>query len=833
MDKGDKKENKNSKPLHHVESDFVRKGMNVLDLRRVGLAMKKMTSTAIPEWQREELLKKEAEEYFAIHASNRHPLVKKCQKSKHFLKWAIKLLVPDFIIGHPNLWDNLKILRRHPQFKPLRMAILTWMMFSLSVVSLGIYSLTISPSTRAAADFSIKTGYYYGNGTSTLSITGLGFTPEMVLIKSDTSAGGLLWKSSAMAASATSYLGVATADNVENEVVLNADGFTVNAAAEVNTANVRYTYIAFAGSDCSSGGAMCIGSYTGNGSTTNAIASVGFKPTLVWTKRSTAIAGNFRVASTTDTHAHYFTATANDTTGVFFRTLDDAGFTVGLTNNANGGLYYFAAFKDVAGKLTTGQFTGDGNDNRDIAGLGFEPDFVLVKQSTNLAPVFNTTEMWGDLSSLASAAANAVNHIQRLDADGFQVGNSTAVNANTIVSNWFAFGGAPDPVPTGSFFMTRGSYTGSGVARTITTTFAPDLVFIKGNIADYATWSTSLDYNITHYFGNSAVGFANGVTSMDGTGFTLGTSVVVNNNGTEYQYVAFGGATSPHTGNGAADFAIGTLTGNGSTTRIIDHLGFAPSMVVIKRPITTAALAAWRSSAMETNVAAYFSATASSTDGGIFRTLDANGFTIGSSTVTNTVNVTYEWFAFKEGLYFDVGSYTGNGVTDREITGLGFSPDFVWIKRDSAHGGVHKSSNITATSSQHFLNVANDFYKIKTFTTDGFTVASSTEVNSSTAASNNYNYAAWDSTTSSNPPTTPTYSSPANGATGQDLNTTLTGSAYSDPDGNSRRIENGRWTTILIFCRLCGRGQPDLQKAPPQSRRRLELSRITFPEKRN
>lgn len=100
------------------------------------------------------LMIKEAEEYFAIHNSDRHPLIKKYHKSKHFLKWAIKLLVPDFLIGHPNLWDNIKTLRNHPQFKPLRMAIMAWTIFVCTFISISIYFLQYATKIMALSPVS-------------------------------------------------------------------------------------------------------------------------------------------------------------------------------------------------------------------------------------------------------------------------------------------------------------------------------------------------------------------------------------------------------------------------------------------------------------------------------------------------------------------------------------------------------------------------------------------------------------------------------------------------------------------------------------------------------
>ncbi len=684
------------------------------------------------------------------------------------------------------LKDNFLFLLFHPYFGALRKAIAFWLIISISFSSSGIYFLANASPTQAAGDFSIKTGYFLGSGV-TRSITGLGFQPELVIIKSDTAAGQLVWKSSAMPANVSTYLGVATADNTETEITLDADGFTVSAALEVNTANVNYTYVALAGSDCTSAGVFCVGSYTGDGASTKSITT-GFQPDLVWAKRTTALAGVFRTSSMSTNHAGYFSATANNTTGTFFTTLDGTGFTAGLTNNTNGGKYYYVAFKNIAGKTTVGQFTGNGVDNRDISGVGFEPDFVFVKQDSAVTPVFNTTDMYGDYSAFTTAAANAVNNIQSLDSDGFQVGNSTSVNAAGIVSHYFAIGGSPDPSPAGSFLMERGNYTGTGVSHVISTSFVPNLVIVKGDTIQYAVWSTSLEGDATEYFAAAGAAFTSGINIItDTSGFTVGTNATVNSNGITYEYIAFGNATSPRLGNGAADFYIGSYTGNGLDGRKIDHLGIGADMVVIKRTNGTANQSFWKTTSpvMTDNTTAYFSATTDDTTGVLVKTLDSGGFTLGSNAGTNAAGATYNWFAFKEGANFDIGSYAGDGVADKEITGVGFQPDFVWTKRNSAIAAVHKSSDsgIASNYSQHFMNLANDTNDIKTFTSDGFTLGNSAEVNTSGGT---YRYAAWDSSTSSNPPSTPTNSSPAGGATAQNLNATLTGSAYSDPDSNAQ-----------------------------------------------
>lgn len=713
-----------------------------------------------------------------------------------FLVWIGKLFTPSFLLrdpGKPSAWENIKTLMRHPDFSALRKAVAVWTIFSIVIISSGIYSVIRAPQAKASNNFSIQTGYYLGTGVSQ-SISGLGFEPEVLWIKADTAAGQLVWKSSAMPSNVSAYLGVATADNTESQITLDDDGFTVSPALEVNTINVRYIYIAFAGSDCTADGTMCVGSYTGDGVTTKSITT-GFEPDLVWVKRTTAVVGNFRTSNMDTNHGAYFSATANNTAGALYTSFSETGFTVGSTNNTNAGIFYYVAFRepDDSDLLAVGQFTGNATDNRNITGVGFVPDLVFVKQADAGAPSFNIRESWGDYSSLTTAAANAANYIQALQDDGFQVGNvATNLNVNGIVNYYFAFTGVPDPSPSGSFLMQRSSYTGTGAAQTIETPFAPDLVIIKGNTAQYAVWSTSMQGDATEYFGTSAASFTGGITSMNGTGFNLGTHATVNSTGITYEYIAFGNATSPETGNGAADFIIGAYTGNAISGRTINNLGITPDMVTIARSIT-ANQSVWKSSSMANNTCAYFSATVDSTDGTVCQALVSGGFSVGTNAATNAVGGTYVWFAFKEGDYFDVGSYSGDAADNREVTGVGFAPDFVWTKRDTttAAAAVHKSSSgtISENQSQHFLNLANDTNDIKSFTADGFIVGTSNEVN--VAGGGTYQYAAWDSSTSNGPPSTPSNSSPASASTDQNLNATLTGSAYSDADDNAQT--NAQW----------------------------------------
>ena len=82
----------------------------------------------------------------------------------HFLLWAIKLLLPDFLVSHPSLWDNFKTLRKDPSFRPLRMAFFAWIVFSSTFILLLIYSLINAPKIFAVSNYQITVDTVDGQG---------------------------------------------------------------------------------------------------------------------------------------------------------------------------------------------------------------------------------------------------------------------------------------------------------------------------------------------------------------------------------------------------------------------------------------------------------------------------------------------------------------------------------------------------------------------------------------------------------------------------------------------------------------------------------------------
>ncbi len=622
-----------------------------------------------------------------------------------------------------------------------------------NVIDKGLVNLLYPRVEKAQAEttYQIQTGYYIGNGASK-SITGLGFKPEMVILKPNTQAGGgAAWKSTAMNTMNRAYF-IGTTDVTTGDIKLESDGFTV-LGANTDTVNVRHTWIAFAGSDCSASGTMCIGTYIGNGTSPRAIAT-GFDPNLVWVKPLAATTGNWRSSSMPDNYAQYFTATAQSTDGALFTTFGSGVFTVGATNNTASTVYYYVAFKEVAGSIDVGTYAGQATA-QPITGVGFQPDFVFVKNATSaVAPIYNVNESYGNSSSYYTDAVNVVGGITSLDADGFSVGTGTTANGSGSTFYYAAFGGANDTrTSSGTFKMASGTYTGVGATGNYITVqnldFAPDLVIVKGNTTVAGCFRTSqMAGDTTYYLDSATTYFTGGIIALNQNGFTIGASTVTNTSGVTYYWTAYGNAWKPETNSGAADFYVGAYYGNGIDSRNITRLPYQADMVTI-RLYSGTNNAVFRTSAMSGDYSGYFSGTAEAAN--LIQELRSDGFQIGTLADVNTAAGHYFYFGFKTGTNFSVGTYSGTG-SQLDITTVGFQPDNLWIKHTGTTRGVQRTSNMATDSALPFLNVANLTSAVTALLSNGFRVLSAAETN--TSGTDNYRYVAWKNNYT---PTSPTF----------------------------------------------------------------------------
>ena len=95
------------------------------------------------------------------------------------------------------------------------------------------------------------------------------------------------------------------------------------------------------------------------------------------------------------------------------------------------------------------------------------------------------------------------------------------------------------------------------------------------------------------------------------------------------------------------------------------------------------------------------------------------------------------------GLFFNTVLWTGNGVDDRSITGVGFQPDWVWLKQRNGTNYHTSFDSVRGATKRIFPNVneAEDTNadSLQAFQTDGFEVGTNAGVNGNTNT-----YVAWN-----------------------------------------------------------------------------------------
>ena len=436
--------------------------------------------------------------------------------------------------------------------------------------------------------------------------------------------------------------------------------------------------------------------------------------------------------------------------------------------------------------FNTVTYTGTGGTQA-ITGVGFQPDWVWIKNrnDTNAHILQDTTRGAGKTlfsSSTSAEDGTSGDLIASFDSDGFTVNEnfngsttneSTNKSGNTYVAwCWKLNEGTTSSNTDGSITSTVQAntragfslikYTGNGSASATVghgLGSIPELTIFKqldsgGTSGGF--WNTYLTSANTVGFLNSSAAFVantggtNGsvdIAGMSSTtfGFLNGSSTVnnQNNSGSDYIVYAF---TSV-----AGYSKIGTYTGNGSSNGPIVNTGFEPAMIIIKR---TDSIEDWKiidnkrgfANTLEPNE----SIAEETGNNSNFKAL-SNGFQIGDTSGDFNANGgTYLYIAFAADPgtapvladSFNTTLYTGNGGT-QSITGLGFSPNLVWLKErgqaanhrwlDTLRGATNAISS--SLSSAEFT----DSTGLTSFETDGFTLGANVDYNN-----NGGTFVAWN-----------------------------------------------------------------------------------------
>ena len=300
--------------------------------------------------------------------------------------------------------------------------------------------------------------------------------------------------------------------------------------------------------------------------------------------------------------------------------------------------------------VKVGVFTGNGVDARGITGIGFAPDFVLVKENSLNAFNFRYG-LAGDDSWFGGGASGNTDRIQSLDADGFTTG-LTAINADTKLNYYLA-------IKAEAADSKSGGYTGDGAndRNLAVVGFTPRFVLIGGSQFTSESWA----YTDLHAADGSQA-FAGGAATADriqaiiANGFQVGTNVAVNLNLQPYYYLALLDQTNK--------IKVIGYTGNG-TTLSVAGVGFRPQFILILK--TSAGSDVGFKFKDETTTNSFTKGSVEGANG--IDSFDANGFTVSGGFNTNLA--TYVALALSDGV---VGGGKGRGNPNKGGGGSGPPP---------------------------------------------------------------------------------------------------------------------------------------------------------------
>ncbi len=534
-------------------------------------------------------------------------------------------------------------------------------------------SITSTVQANTKAGFSIVS--YTGDGANGTVGHGLGVAPEIVIPKRLNSTGNWSVNGSVGGLTyGTNKIKLNDADAISsdtNEVIAaTATTFTAGASGSVGASGGTYIAYCFHSVD----GFSKIGSYTGNGSTTNGpTITTGFEPAMIIIKRTDS-GEDWKII---DNKRSNFANSLEPNEGIAEEAGNNAGFTllstgfqIGDTSgdyNANGGTYLYMAFASdasaapvLADSFANKIYSGNGG-TQSITGLGFSPGWVWGKRRSATEDNAWFDILRGAERQLTSNKTNVqnvtTNAISSFDSDGWTTGANNALN--TSGQTYVAWNWKVNPVATTNTDGTIQSivsanqaagisivkYTGTGSSGAYGhgLSSSPDLIITKriDAVEGWLVWSSSLSASNYMYLNSSGAAGTdtNAYKTIDATTNQIGTDVTVNASGGVYISYCFTSIS------GFSDF--GSYTGNGSAGYAITGLGFQPSFIMIKG--TTSAdnwfifdSARGGSVTLNPNLDA-----AEYADTGV-TSFDSDGFTLGSNAGGNRNGDTYIYMAFKE-----------------------------------------------------------------------------------------------------------------------------------------------------------------------------------------
>ena len=315
-----------------------------------------------------------------------------------------------------------------------------------SVILFGILLVTCLPIVEAQA-MQLATGSYNGDGAVSQAITGLGFAPEVVILRTLGAGNSTRFRTSTMTGTKTLTSNVALEPGWITS--LDGDGFTVGDADRINEIGWESHWIAFSGSDDE----FAVGSYVGAGvpaavDISDTSSSPDFQPNYLILVAETNWASIQHFDDGTDVSSLLFGFTGMIVSGGDVLALAPTGFSVsagGRTTEA-GEAYHYVAWRQGA-STEVGTYTGNGVGVDATVPIPFRPAFVsLSRVACCVRSLFRIESQITDQSSFYSPIDEISDGIKTFTPGGFVIGGSSQVNT-AQTHHFVAFGATTSSVP--------------------------------------------------------------------------------------------------------------------------------------------------------------------------------------------------------------------------------------------------------------------------------------------------------------------------------------------------------------------------------------------------
>lgn len=505
----------------------------------------------------------------------------------------------------------------------------------------------------------------------------------------------------------------ATVTDANSLTAFNTTGFTLGsgntAGNQVNTSSATYASWTFR----KQSKFFDVVTYTGNGAVQTLNHNLGSVPGCMIVKKTSAVddwyvyhrstgatkAGILNSTGTFDAFSVYWNNTAPTSTQ----------FTIGTNESTNGETYVVYLFAHDAGGfgltgtdnvISCGSYTGTGAAGNTIS-LGYEPQFLLIKNASNAAGWYMYDDMRGFFAPTKSAsdlspntsAAEAVNSsgIYK-NATGFSINTTGSyANASGDIYIYIAIRRGPMKVPTDAtkVFIPIAVTNTTGAVNT--TNFPVDLQMLKdgrsGVSGIYAidrlrgVSTTPTEVN-NPYLQTSSTGAESSFTvtkAWNNTGFQTSSSFT----GASEVYWNFQRAPS--------FFDEVCYTGTGTSGLTVTHnLKTVPELMIVKsRSPSAGNWQVYNAAKTATDVMYLNTTNASFADSGAWANTapTSSVFSVGANGDCNDNNGKYVAYLFATCAGVSkVGSYTGTGTTKQIDCGFAAGARFVLIKRTDSTG---------------------------------------------------------------------------------------------------------------------------------------------------